>query len=333
MKIALLTNSKFQFNSVWRKAQLEKLGELGELSPLCGRRNLAEHHEFLSKCELAVSTWGMPALTEQEIKEYLPCLKAVFYAAGTVKAFAEPFLKCGIKIFSAAEANAVPVAEYTLAQIILAAKGYFQSAKLYRPLLPLSFLAGRRNYGNYQVKIGLIGLGVIGSMLCIKLKDALDDAKIYAYDPFVSKERAQELGAELVSVETLFSECDVISNHLADKPSLKNFFNKNLFSLMKKNATFINTGRGAQVNEYALAWALLSAPARTAVLDVIKSEYFPILSPLWWCPNAILTPHIAGSTGGETVRMAEYMLEVCKQYLNGESPSCEITLEKLIVTA
>ena len=70
------------------------------------------------------------------------------------------------------------------------------------------------------------------------------DVEVYACDPFVSKETADELCVKLVDMETLFSECDIISNHLANKPELENIFNAKLFKKMKKRSTFINTGRG-----------------------------------------------------------------------------------------
>ena len=70
------------------------------------------------------STWGMPALAEEEIARFFPKLKAVFYAAGTVQGFARPFLNRGIRIFSAWGASAVPVAEFTVSQILLANKGF-----------------------------------------------------------------------------------------------------------------------------------------------------------------------------------------------------------------
>jgi len=62
----------------------------------------------------------MPEFTEDEIKTYLPNLKAIFYGAGSVQSFARPFLNCGVRIFSAWAANAIPAAEFTVAQIILA---------------------------------------------------------------------------------------------------------------------------------------------------------------------------------------------------------------------
>lgn len=98
---------------------------------------------------------------------------------------------------------------------------------------------------------------------------------------------------------------------------------------MKKHATFINTGRGAQVAEYSLALSLLLHPSRTFVADVLQKEYFPYINPLFWCPNAILTPHIAGSSGNEPQRMAYYMMEELERFTAGEAAKYEITLEAL----
>lgn len=327
MKIALFGASKSRFSKVFTPAVLKKLGEYGELSSLINKSNLEENSAFLGECEVAFSTWGMPVFTENEIKKYMPKLRAVFYAAGTVQYFARPFLESGIKVFSAFAANAVPVAEYTFAQIILAAKGFYQSAKCYR-ILPLrSHSFANSATGNFCCKVGLVGLGAIGSMVAERLKEL--DAEVYACDPFVSEERAKELGVTLVDLETLFAECDIISNHLANKPELKNIFSRKLFKKMKKHSTFINTGRGAQVAEYSLALSLILHPSRTFVADVLKKEAFPYINPLFWCPNAILTPHIAGSTGNEPQRMAYYMMEELERFIGGENTKYEVTLESL----
>ena len=101
----------------------------------------------------------MPVFSECEVKELFPSLEAVFYAAGTVKYFAEPFLKMGIKIYSAAKANGIPVAEYTFAQIILANKGYFQASCSYRKSFSKRSYKNAQQYadrrpGNYDAKIG-----------------------------------------------------------------------------------------------------------------------------------------------------------------------------------
>ncbi len=327
MKIALFGTNELQFSKVYTPAVLEKLATYGTLSQKINRKNLAENADFLADCEIAFSTWGMPRFTKEEIRQYMPSLKAVFYAAGTVQYFAKPFLECGIKVFSAFAANAVPVAEYTFAQITLAAKGYFQAASNYRFLPLRALLHANTSTGNFDCKVGLVGLGAIGRMVAERLK-ALD-VSVYAYDPFVSEETAKEYNVTLTDLETLFSECDIISNHLANKPELENIFNYKLFSRMKKHSTFINTGRGAQVSEYALALSLLLHPSHTFVADVIKKEFFPYINPLFWCPNAVLTPHIAGSTGNEPQRMAYYMMEEMERFRNGENTLYEVTLESL----
>ncbi len=327
MKIALFGSNELQFSKVYTSAVLKKLSEYGELSPRINKKNIGEHAEFLQNCEIAFATWGMPKFTKEEIKKYMPCLKAVFYAAGTVQYFAKPFLESGIKIYSAFAANAVPVAEFTFAQISLAAKGFHQSSKYYRTIPLYSFLHANTATGNFKCKVGLVGLGAIGQMVAERL--AALDVEVCAYDPFVPAEKAKALNVTLVDLETLFSECDIISNHLANKAELKNIFNYRLFKKMKKHATFINTGRGAQVAEYSLALSLLLHPSRTYIADVIKTEYFPYICPLFWCPNAILTPHIAGSTGNEPQRMSYYMMDEMERFIDGKETKYEVTLEKL----
>lgn len=327
IKIALFSESESNFSKVYTPSVLQKLGEYGEVSLRIDKSNIESHKEFLKGCEIAFATWGMPRFTKEEIKKYMPCLKVVFYSAGTVQYFAKPFLDCRIRVFSAFSANGVPVAEYTVSQIILALKGYFQGAKRYKSFLPYSRIHTQSCVGAYGAKVGLIGLGAIGSAVAEKLKDL--DVSVFAYDPFVKEERAKELGVALCDMETIFRECDVISNHLANKKELKNIFNGNLFSLMKPHSTFINTGRGDQVNEFALAKNLICHPSITAVLDVLKNEKTPFFSPLFWCPNAIITPHIAGSLGNETERMADYMIEQFDNYINSKPTKYEITKDML----
>ncbi len=327
IKIALFGANEKSFSKVYSETVLEKLRKHGEISARIDRSNIDEHKAFLRQCEAAFATWGMIEFTEEEIREYMPKLRVLFYSAGTVQYFAKPFLDCGVRVFSAFAANGVPVAEYTVSQIVLALKGYFQGAKRYKAFLPYSSAHTKNCIGAYGAKVGLVGLGAIGSSVAERLKEY--DVEVMAYDPFVNEQRAKELNVTLCSLETLFEECDVISNHLANKKELKNIFNAKLFRLMKKHSTFINTGRGDQADEFALAASLLAHPSRTAVVDVLKNEKFPYASPLFWCPNAIITPHIAGSLGNETERMADYMLEQLENYQNGNSLNYEVTKEML----
>ncbi len=327
MKIALFGTNQKQFSKVFTDEVICKMSEDYELSEKINKKNLEENSAFLSDCEIAFGTWGMPKFTKNEIAEYMPKLKAVFYCAGTVQYFARPFLESGIKVFSAYAANAIPVTEYTFAQISLAAKGFYQAAKFYRACPLYSMHHANSSVGLYKCKVGLVGLGAIGQAVAEKLKQL--DVEVFACDPFISSDKAHELNVKLVDMDTIFSECDVISNHLANKKELKNIFNYKLFKHMKKHSVFINTGRGAQISEYSLALSLILHPSRTFVADVLKREYFPYINPLFWCPNAVITPHIAGSIGNEPQRMAYYMLEELEHFINNESTKYEVTLQAL----
>lgn len=286
----------------------------------------------LSDCEYIFSTWYMPDFTEEDIKSIFPSLKCIFYAAGTVKYFAIPYLKNGIRVFSAAKANGIPVAEFTAAQIILAGKGYFQAQRAYKwPIWRRGFNHSRgyaeRKYGNYGARIGIVGCGAIGSKVVELLRPYYLD--IYVYDPYLSDERAMKLGVKQVGIEELFSTCDVVSNHLPDIPETKGMINEHLLGIMKPTATFINTGRGAQVDEKALNKVLRRQKDMCALLDVTSHEPLFPWSPLYWRKNVFLTPHIAGSLSSEFGRMVEYIVQAYHDMLEGRNSICETSLEML----
>ena len=290
--------------------------------------NFEEHRERLSKVSYLFATWGMPALTEKQIGEYLPNLKAVFYAAGTVQGFARPFLNRDVKVFSAWAANAVPVAEFTVAQIVLSGKGYFQGMRRMETGGREAFSAFSHSLPcNYRVKIGILGAGMIGSRVLQMLQGY--DFETLAYDPFASEEKLAALGARRASLEEIFSECQVISNHIANLPATQKILRYEHFSKMKKNAVFINTGRGAQIVEDDLARALREDPDRTALLDVTWPEPPEADSPLLTLPNCILSPHIAGSMNNEVARMGAYMAEEYEALSAGRPCRYQVTLDIL----
>lgn len=283
-----------------------------------------------SDVEFIFSTWGMPEFTQEEIRACLPNLKCVFYAAGSVQSFARPFLHCGVKVFSAWAANAVPVSEYTVAQMILANKGYFLTNRLYHASGNKAAKATlKKCSGNYGETVGIIGAGMIGKLVIQMLKQY--KLNVIVFDPFLSDEKAQELGAEKCALHDLFERAFVVSNHLANNEQTKGMLGYDLFRRMRENAVFINTGRGAQVVEEDLVRVLQERPDLTALLDVTYPEPPVEGHPFYTLPNCLLTPHIAGSMGNEVARMGEYMLAECRAYLNGEPCRYEIT-EKMLET-
>ena len=284
--------------------------------------------EKFADTEIVFSTWGMPSFSEEEIKACFPKLECVFYGAGTVQKFARPFLNLGIKVFSAWAANAVPVAEMTVAQIIMANKGYFLSKHLYHTEgNAAAKKAFNKCRGNYGETIGIIGAGMIGKLVIQMLKQYR--LKVLVFDPFLPDEKAVELGVEKCELPELFERSFTVSNHLANNAETQGILHYDLFRRMRENAVFINTGRGAQVVEDDLVRILNERPDLTALLDVTNPEPPVANHPFYTLPNCWLTPHIAGSAGDEVQRMGEYMFEEYKTYINKEPCKYEVTLKML----
>ena len=281
-----------------------------------------------SDVEIVFSSWGMPALSDAELGELLPSLRCVFYAAGSVQRFARPFLSRGVRVYSAWAANAIPVAEVSAAQIVLANKGYFVSARSFKSE-GHETARKRRNacIGNYDEEVGIIGAGMIGRYVIKLLKGYR--LRVLVFDPFLPDGAAEELGVEKVSLDELFERSMAVSNHLANNPRTVGMLRYEHFSRMRENAVFINTGRGAQVVEQDLARALAERPDLTALLDVTFPEPPEAGHPFYSLPNCILTPHLAGSFGREVGRMGDYMCEEYERYLAGKRCPYEVTLPML----
>ena len=328
MKTVILSNNVIRAEGVYGPFQKEQLATLYGCD---GNIYTKEDLPKLGDVEYIFSTWGMPVLTVEDIKQYLPNLKCIFYGAGSVKAFAKPFLDCGTRIFSAWQANAIPVAESCIAQIILANKGfYYLSRAAKKNWRNAKSLVG--NYpGNYEAKVGLIGLGAIGMLVLEEMKK--HDVELYVFSSKVTKENEAQWGVKAATLEEIFTECNVISNHLANVPATVGIINEDLINRMKPYSTFINTGRGAQVDEAALIAKLKNDDTITAVLDVTHPEPPVEGSEFYTLDNVVLTPHSAGSNGLEVRRMAQYMIDESKRFFAGEKMQCEVDLTKLSILA
>ena len=327
MKAIFFGNQKEDLQRVYEesiKARIEKL--TGAAPEFYSAEDLGRAD--FSKVQYLFTTWGMAVLTEAEIKQYFPALECVFYAAGSVQNFARPFLKCGVKVFSSWKANAVPVIEYALAQIVLAGKGFYPLLKKTKESYESAAEYKNNFSGNYNSNVGILGDGAIGGEIIKRLKRDLS-VNVFVYSITMSKERASELGVKLSTLDDIFSKCSVISNHLANNEHTRGIINSALLHKMKPYTTFINTGRGAQVDEQALIEVLKKDSTITAVLDVTDPEPPRAGSPLYTLPNVFLTPHIAGSSGNEVQRMAQYMADEAERYLNREPLLYEVT-EKML---
>ncbi len=301
---------------IYGTERVEKIASLTNFHPVrVTSENLEEELPKLRDVEVIFSCWGMLPLTAEQLNQ-MPNLKAVFYAGGSVNGFAKPLLERGITLCNAVEANAIPVAEFCLAQILLACKGAYRNSQLCRqgPWKKSEMPVGKGVYGE---TVALLGIGAISRHLLRLLRPL--NLRIVAASNYLAEAEAKEMGIDaLVSIEEAFRDGYVVSNHLADKPSNKGILTKELFASMRQGATFINTGRGAQVDEGGMLDVLEVRPDLTALLDVQHPEPPAIGSRLFSQPNVHMTSHIAGSTNDEVQRMADYVLEDFQRWLRNE---------------
>jgi len=325
IKAAFLGNSPQQIERVFAKGRYAQVAEATDLYPtVISQANLAEHAANLADVRAVFGTWGFPPLSPAEL-DLFPSLEIVFYAAGSVQAFARPFLERGITVVSAWAANAVPVAEFTLAQILLATKGYFANTRQVRA--PADWRSAYRGPGNYGETVAILGLGMISRLVIDLLKPFR--LEVVVRSSHMSAEEAERLGVRTVSFEEAFAQGLVVSNHLANRPHTVGLLNYALFAAMRPHAVFINTGRGAQVVEADLIRALNERPDLTALLDVTHPEPPEAGSPLYTLPNVWLSSHIAGSIGDEVVRMADYVLEEFRAWQEGRGLQYAVSLDML----
>ncbi len=325
MRALLVSPPDPLFSEVFGSEQLSALRKRlafnhGPITPdhLCAEPSL------LREVDVLFTTWSMPRLDDVFLNEAMD-LKAVFYCAGSIRNVkTEACYDRGIRFFSAWGANAIPVAEFTFAQIILSLKSFFTSAVVAEaPIITGSLSSDTTPTGGYGSTVGLISIGQIGRLVAKHLRSM--DLRVLAYDPYVEAHQAESLGIELVELEELFERSDVVSCHTPWLPETENLLGGSLFERMKVGATFINTARGAVVDEAGLAEVFALRPDLTALLDVTYPEPPLVDSPLRKLPNVLRTPHIAGAMGNERRRLTDFMIEEFDRYQNGETPRWEVT--------
>ena len=288
------------------------------------RDSIQENLTLLADVEVILSGWGGPIM-DHAFLSAAPNLKAVFHGAGSIRVFTpEPFWERDIAITSAYEANAVPVAEYTLSVILLSLKHFWRYAHGAKANQGWGDHT-RPVTGCFDSTVGLISCGAVARRLLEMLRPF--DLHRMVYCPFLSQREAAELGVELVSLPDLFRRADVVSIHTPLLPETTGLITGRHVASMRPNATLINTSRGPIVREPELIDVLRERPDLTAVLDVTDPEPPLDGSPFSELPNIVLTPHIAGSMGPEIRRLGRCMVEELRRFVAGEPLKWRITKE------
>jgi phosphoglycerate dehydrogenase-like enzyme len=307
------------------QAEVARLVEV--IGPPQTAETIRQNLDRLAEVEIILSGWGAPRLDEA-LLEAAPNLKAIFYAAGSVRGFVtDAFWRRDIILTSAYAANAIPVSEYTIAAIHLSLRHFWRYVR---------FIKEEKHYpdratfgpipGGFESVVGLISPGMIGRLVCRRLQAS--DLRLIAYDPYVTQAEAEELGVEMVGLAELFRQADVVSLHTPWLPETEGLITGELLASMQPGATFINTARGAIVRENEMIEVLQQRPDLWAILDVVYPEPPESGSLLFTLPNVLLTPHIAGSQANGCRRMGQYAIAELKRYLAGQSLQWEITEER-----
>jgi len=220
----------------------------------------------------------------------------------------------GIVVVNSPEGNTIAAAEHAIAMML--------SMSRHIPEANASVKGGKWERNRfigvevYKKTLGIVGLGKIGSHLATAAKAM--GMKLLAYDPFISTERAEQLGCRLVELELLMRESDYITLHIPKTPETLHLINAEVLSKMKPTARIINCARGGIIDEAALAKAIKEGKIAGAALDVYEQEPLQADSPLRSVgQNIVLTPHLGASTAEAQVNVAIDVAEQIRDVLLG----------------
>ncbi|CAL9409464.1 Formate dehydrogenase, mitochondrial [Streptomyces sp. enrichment culture] len=313
-------------------ALLARLRRTAELDPTLVVRDFTDPAaaDALAGADVLITGWGCPHLGA-DVLAAVPRLRAVLHAAGSVRSLVGDALwQHGVTVSSAVTGNAVPVAEYTLAMILLAGKDAFGHRERYRTTHAFPSPAQTAAIGNLGRRVGVVGASRVGRRLLELLRP--HEFEVLLYDPYADAAEAAALGARAVSLEELLRGSDIVSLHAPDIPETHHMVDRTGLALIRDGGVLINTSRGALVDQDALTDELVSGRL-SAVLDVTEPEPLPADSPLYTLPNVFLTPHIAGSLGNELERLGRIVVEELERLTQGLPPAHEVRHADLIRVA
>jgi len=283
--------------------------------------------ELAGEVTVLLTGWGCPRL-DAEVLAHLPNLRLVAHAAGTVKSMVTPELyAAGVVVTSAAGANAIPVAEFTVAMIVMASKQVFRIRDDHRARrgeragAELMGWMRSEEMGTNGRTVGLIGASRTGRLVAAGLANF--DVDILVHDPHLTATEATTLGVEKVELHDLCRRSDVVSIHAPELPATKGMIGDAELALVRDGGWVINTARGSLLDGTALEREATSGRLNFA-LDTTEPEPLPSDSVLYDLPNVVLTPHIAGSLGNEIPRLGAAAVDEIVRFAAGEPPQCAV---------
>jgi D-3-phosphoglycerate dehydrogenase len=221
----------------------------------------------------------------------------------------------GVLVVNAPQSNIVSAAEHTIALMLAQARNIPQANAALR--------AGRWERERFQgvelhgKTLGVVGLGRVGTM--VAQRAVAFGMRVVGYDPYVSKDRAKQVGVELMpSLEALLVQSDVVTIHLPRTPETEGLIGEREIGLMRDGARIVNTSRGGIVDERALVNALRDGKLAGAALDVFSEEPVPTSHPLLVFDQVVATPHLGASTQEAQDKAGAAIADMVRLALRGE---------------
>lgn len=310
----LLMMGRSMFEQVFPEDVLEKIASLGKLVIKEKANELTEEElkELVKDVDAIVTSWGAPPITPAVI-DNAPKLRFIGHAAGSIKHIVpEEAISKGIVVTNAARVMGLGVGEMNLTYMLAALRSLvqFQENKKVHKWV--------KNYpirGLFYQTVGVVGLGNTAKEMLKLLKPF--ECNVLAYDPFLSDEVVQSLGATKVSLDEVMGRSTIICMHAPILPETRNMIGAEELALIQDGAIFINTARGWLIDHDALVEEAKKGRFQIC-LDVTVPEPLPSDHPLWDMPNVMITPHIAGPTPDRRRDMGMDIAEKLEAFLKGE---------------
>ncbi|MEW1723287.1 hydroxyacid dehydrogenase [Streptomyces sp. NPDC093109] len=325
---ALVVMDRQSFDAHFDAARLDRLAGLVELGDPVWTDDLdsSSVRARMAEVEVMLTSWGAPRLTPERLAA-APSLQAVLHCAGSVRGLVgDEVWRRGIRVTSGADANAIPVAEYTLAAIIFAGKkAPFLAADELRAYEGWGSVTGYGDLSNFRRTVGVVGFSRIGRKV-VELLKVLGSTTCLVADPYADPAEVSRAGATLVDLAELLPRVDVLTLHAPELPETRKLIGAAELSMLPDSATVINTARGSLIDSDALA-AECAAGRLFAILDVTEPEPLPAGSPLRRLARVMITPHVAGSLGSEIGRLTDHAMDELARWSARQPLRTEITAE------
>ena len=297
----------------------ERLDALGDVQRAKGDRQAVTQQApaLLHTAEVLLTGWGTPALQEAWL-EQAPALKLICHCAGSVRGIIPTSVfPRGIALAHAAPIIADAVAEFCIGLELLWLRGIHQIDRGLKASGDWGAMKRKGLEGRLLAAqtVGLVGSGYVAQRH-IRLLRAFGP-RLRVADPFLTEERARELGVERASMEQVFGECMVIAVHVPKTPETRHLIGADLLRRIQPGAVLIQTSRSWVMDQEALLRELATGRF-SAAIDVFDQEPQPADSPFYRFDNVIVTPHIAGGTKESYAHQGLAMAEEIERFSRGE---------------